>query len=173
MRNAGKGRVNSQYSRFRPGTYIIVTLVGEKIICTNWKHRGSEHRLCLDSVNCSSTAHLLPVQLKVVIINKMKNEPVREQFSHCAEVRARYPPQALGGRDVVKGTLWFRSSNRKTLHKPSNSFQPCSENFRCHPRAQERGKREAGWQHDALLHGCGRGWVLLCRAFRKTACASE
>lgn len=42
-------------------------------------------------VNCSSTAHLLPVQLKVVIINKMKNEPVREQFSHCAEVWARYP----------------------------------------------------------------------------------
>lgn len=108
-------------------------------------------------VNCSSTAHLLPVQLKVVIINKMKNEPVREQFSHCAEVWARYPPQALRARDV-KGRLWFRSSNRKTLHKPSNSLQSVLWKLQMSPRNPREGEeRGRGWQH-TLYHDALR-WL--------------
>lgn len=39
---------------------------------------------------------------------------------------------------------------------------PCSENFRCHPGIQERGKREAGGDNKhsitMLLDGCGPSW---------------
>lgn len=106
----GKGRPNplNQYNLFRPGTYIIVILAQKKkkIFAPIENTKAVNTASASTPVNCSSTAHLLPVQLKVVIINKMKNEPVREQFSHshCAKVWARYPPQALRVRDV-KGRL--------------------------------------------------------------------
>lgn len=143
MRKVGKGRPNplNQYNLFRPGTYIYSTGAKKKYLQQLKTPMQWTLPLPRLLVNYSSTAHLLPVRLRVVIINKMKNEPVREQFSHCAEVWARYPPQALRARDV-KGRLWFRSSNRKTLHKPSNSLQSVLWKLQMSPRNPREGGRE-------------------------------
>lgn len=56
----------------------------------------------------------------------------------------------------------FCSSNRKTLHKPSNSFQSGLWKLQMSPKNLREGEeRGQGWQHalynDFLLDGCGMG----------------